>query len=362
MRTLKLLVLAFLALAAPVGASAVDAPHDLSQFSGECMACHQLHNAIGTALTSQATLSQTCLTCHSTSSLAWTTGDQATLGVSGIHHRWDATAVNATVGTVAPLDAQMAQRVIAGKLECAACHNQHAANKAFAMPGAMRTSIGVGVPAKRTNPPAGATTQTLTLVSAASTAQVKGYLVRVTGANLLAISHDGGLSWSRPGAPNGSSWVADAATPVGGTYAAGTDMTLDDPALVIRLSAGAATGDEWKFYVSYPMMRSNNSAGELCLQCHAERNQKHLEIESGGDGVKRFSHPVGEVLGANGKGYDRVTAGVPQHLDTDGSVQGANTDSNPTNDLVLGVNGVVGCTTCHAAHGADSNSQSVDPH
>jgi hypothetical protein len=186
---------------------------------------------------------------------------------------------------------------------------------------------------------------------------VKGYLVRVTGANLLSVSHDGGLSWSKPGATNGSSWLADTTPPAGGAYAVGTDMTLDDPALVIRLSAGAATGDDWKFYVSYPMMRSNNSAGELCLQCHAERNQRHTEIESGGDGVKRFSHPVGEVLGANGKLYDRAAV-----LDTDGSVQGVNTDNNPTNDLVLGVNGVVSCTTCHAAHGADSNSQSVDPH
>ena len=357
MRTLRLLVPALLALAAPVAASAVDAPHDLSQFAGDCMACHQLHNAVGTALTSQATLSQTCLTCHSTTSLAWTTSDQSTLGVSGVHHRWDATAVNAAVGTVVPGDAQMAARIVAGKLECAACHNQHAANKAFAMPGSMRTSIGVGVPAKRTNPPAGTTTQTLTLVSAAGTALVKGYLVRVTGAGTLAISHDGGLSWFKPGATNGSSWVPDGATPVGAAYAVGTDLTLDDPALVVRLSAGAVAGDEWKFYVSYPMMRSNNSAGELCLQCHAERNQRHTEIESGGDGVKRFSHPVGEALGANGKLYDRAAV-----LDTDGSVQGANTDNNPTNDLVLGVNGVVGCTTCHAAHGADSNSQSVDPH
>lgn len=357
MRTLKLLVTAALALAAPVAAEAVDAPHDLSQFSGECMACHQLHNALGTALTSQATLSQTCLTCHATTSLAWTTDDQSTLGVSGVHHRWDATAVNAALGTTVPADAQMAARILAGRLECAACHNQHAANKAFAMPGAMRTSIPVGTPVARTNPPAGATTQRLTLVSASTAAVAKGYLVRITGANLLAISHDGGLSWFRPTAATGAAWVADAATPAGGPYVVGTSMTLDDPALVIRLTAGAATGDEWKFYVSYPMMRANNSAGELCTQCHQDRNQRHLEIESGGDGVKRFSHPVGEILGANGKGYDRVVA-----LDTDGSPQGSNTDANTTNDLVLGVNSVVACTTCHAAHGADSNSMSIDPH
>jgi predicted CXXCH cytochrome family protein len=32
---------------------------------------------------------------------------------------------------------------------------------------------------------------------------------------------------------------------------------------------------------------------------------------------------------------------------------------NATNDLVLN-GGVVGCTTCHAAHNADSNSLTVD--
>jgi hypothetical protein len=357
MRALKLLVPAVLALCAPQAARAVDAPHDLSQFAGECMACHQLHNALGTALTAQATLSQTCLTCHATNTFAWTTGDQSTLGVSGVHHRWDATAVNGAVGTTLPADAQMAARVLAGRIECATCHNQHAANKAFAMPGSMRTSIPVGTPVARNNPPAGATTQRLTLVSASTAAVAKGYRVRVTGANLLAVSHDGGLSWFRPTVAGGPPWVADAATPAGGPYAVGTDMVLDDPALVIRLSAGAAAGDEWNFYVSFPMMRSNNSAGELCIQCHQERNQRHLDIEGGGDGVKRFSHPVGEVLGANGKLYDRAAV-----LDTDGSPQGSNTDGNPTNDLVLGVNGVVSCTTCHAAHGADSNSMSIDPH
>jgi hypothetical protein len=35
--------------------------------------------------------------------------------------------------------------------------------------------------------------------------------------------------------------------------------------------------------------------------------------------------------------------------------------ANPTNDFVMR-GGVVGCTTCHAVHNADSNSLTVDAH
>ena len=52
-------------------------------------------------------------------------------------------------------------------------------------------------------------------------------------------------------------------------------------------------------------------------------------------------------------------------LDADGTVGESSTDAlsggaNPSNDLVLGTGGVVGCTTCHAPHNADSNSLTVE--
>jgi len=352
MRHAALRFAAAAALLAPLAATALDAPHDVQGVPGSCMECHKLHNALGTSLTTLVNTNDQCLGCHVKvgNAFPWVSGDQATAGVSGMHHSWTASAAGSPTGATPPADSQMALRVYGGKLACVVCHDQHAANRGFAAPGTMRTSPAIGAAAKKVS---GTSSATVTLVGATAAAVAKGYTVRVTGANLLAISHDNGLSWFRP---SGGSWVADAATPVGGTYAANTDLALDDPAVTIRVAAGAVAGDTWYLYVGYPMMRANNSSGGLCLQCHQDRALTHTQIETGGDGVKKFSHPVGVTLNVNRQGYDRTTI-----LDADGSPQGANTDGNVTNDLTLGADGSVSCITCHAAHGADSNSQTIDP-
>lgn len=362
MRSTRVLLATLLALAAPRLAAALDAPHDASKLAGGCSTCHQLHNAIGSSLTSQVTITDACLQCHQTYGGAnhrlgfpWVSGDQAVAGVSGAQHRWDAPAVNTAVGTVVPNDAQMQARIIAGKLECSVCHNQHASNKAFA-PTSLHTSYAIGAANNRTNATGG--TATLTLATATTAAVAKGYRVQIVSAANLAVSHDGGISWFKPSAATGGTWSADTATPVGGPFTAGTTMTLDDPALTIRLTAGAAVGDYWDFYVSYPMMRASNVAGAICLTCHQDRAQSHLDIRDGGDGVKTFSHPVGQPLNANGKGYDRAVTAL---LDADGGIQGASGDANASNDLNVPPTGVVGCTACHAPHNADSNSLTVDP-
>lgn len=362
MRTTRVLLAALLALALPALAAALDAPHDKSYLPGNCQECHQLHNALGSSLTSQVTISDACQSCHSTHGGAghrlgfpWTSTDQAVAGVSGTHHRWDATAINAAVQATTPADPDMASRIIAGRLECSVCHNQHAASRAFVPPTSMHTSIAVGAATPETN--AGGGSATLTLVSADSaTAVPKGYRLRVVSAGNVAVSHDGGLTWFRPTTNTGATWVADAATPVGGPYSTAVDLAMDDPAIRVRLTAGAAVNDYWEFYVSFPMLRSPNVAGEICLACHQDRAQSHGDVEAGGDGVRMFSHPVGEALNANGRNYDRAAP-----LDSDGGVQAVNGDTNATNDLVLGAGGVVGCTSCHAPHNADSNSLTVDP-
>lgn len=368
MRTTRILLAALLALVAPAFAAALDAPHNTSQTQTTlvdgCQACHQLHNAIGTSLTTQVTITDACMSCHASVPGAgalhrlgfpWASGDQADLAAqTGSHHRWDATAINAGVGTTVPSDPEMAARVIAGRLECSVCHDPHISNKAFAPTSSMHTSIAVGAAVNETN--AGGGSATLTLVAADSALAVaRGYRIRVISAGNVAASYDGGLTWFRPTTNTGAAWVADAAVPVGGPYLTTIDLSLQDPALRVRITAGASVGDYWDFYVSFPMLRSPNLTGSLCLTCHGERAQTYAEVRTGGDGVKRFSHPVGAPLTANGLGYDRA---IP--LDVDGGAQGAG-DTNATNDLQVGSGGVIGCTSCHAPHNADSNSLTVDP-
>ena len=367
MRTTRNLLAALLALAVPALAAATDAPHDKSYLPNNCQDCHQLHNALGSSLTTQVTISDACMSCHSSHGGAnhrlgfpWTGTEQAVAGVSGVHHRWDATAVNSGVGATTPSDPEMSTRLISGKLECSTCHNQHASNKGYAPAASMHTSIEVSKAVTATGSfPAGVPggTATLTLVSAdVNTAVAKGYKLRVVAAGRVSASYDGGLTWFMPTTNTGAAWVADAATPAGGPYATTVDLALEGGALVVRLSAGAAVNDYWDFYVSFPMLRSANLTGSACLSCHQSRAQGHGDVEGGGDGVKVFSHPVGEALNTNGKGYDLAAP-----LDADGGVQAVNGDTNATNDMLLGTGNAVTCTSCHAPHNADSNSLTVDP-
>jgi hypothetical protein len=366
MRTTRILFAALLALVVPALAAAIDAPHDTSFLPNGCQDCHQLHNALGTSLTTQVTMSDACMACHSTHGgpnhrlgFPWTGTEQATPGVDGVHHKWNAAVENPAAGATTPSDPEMAKRVLAGKMECSVCHNQHAANKAFAPATSMNVSIAVGSGVTATgNFPAAVPSgsATLTMVSAnPATALPKGYKLRVLAGTRVTVSYDGGFSWMMPTTSTGAAWVADP-TPTGGPYVAGANLALEGGALVVRLSAGAAVNDYWDFYVSFPMLRSANLTGSACLSCHQERAQGHGDVESGGDGVRMFSHPVGEALNANGRGYDH-----PAPLDADGGVIGVNADANGTNDLLLGSGNAVTCMSCHAPHNADSNSLTVDP-
>ena len=368
MRTARNTLMALLAVVLPALALALDAPHDKTFLPGNCQECHQLHNAQGTALTTLPTISDSCLTCHDTHATSrfgfpWDpVADQAVRKVSGVHHRWDATAQqNAAfgdVGTVVPSDPEMAKRIRAGKLECSTCHNQHQNNAGFSPFSSITVSQKVGTSATPVRQwPSGPVigSATMTMVSAnLATAKLQGYNLRIVSAGNVAVSHDGGTTWFRPTDSTGTTWVADP-TPTGGPFVTSADLRLDDPALFVRLSTGTAVGNTWDFYVSAPFLRSANQTGSMCLSCHQDRAQGHVSVESGGDGVKVFSHPVGERLNTNGKGYDRAAP-----LDVDGGVQGVNGDTDVTNDLELGSGSAVTCSSCHAPHNADSNSLTPD--
>ena len=136
-----------------------------------------------------------------------------------------------------------------------------------------------------------------------------------------------------------------------------TDVKMPDPAVSVRFTAGAAPEDYWDFYVSYPFLRTTNVENAFCRQCHLDRFMTAVRARGADasfpvNGVRKFSHPVGEALGSNGFGHDRVGA----ILDASGVVQSSgNGDGISSNDL--GLDGdVVRCTTCHAVHNADSNS------
>ncbi len=363
-------VLAALAVLAPAAAGAVDAPHDGSATNGSCEACHKTHNAVGGTLLNQPDNNTACTACHNDSGttinqarlgLPWLSEDQAIPGKSGAQHRWDALANAPAWGAQLPTDGEMLKRIKDGRIQCAACHDVHADVKAFD-PAALHTSVAPGV---ATAPTGGAAGLTMTLTTPAATATTKGYrlqVLRISGATFeLGISHNakttaGPVNWL---IHNNTTWVAGTVAGTGQRFwASGAAITLDDGAsVVVTFTGTAAVGQFWDFYVSYAHLRASNVADAMCLQCHASRNQTYAFVEGPGNGVTRFSHPVGQALNANGKGYDRAAANV---LDANGATTQTPGDGNATNNLTLVGGTTVSCTTCHNVHNADSNSLTTD--
>lgn len=375
MRIARLLALALLAVA-PLGAAAVDAPHEAPGAS--CVNCHTGHNAPGGALTKVLGNFNLCQSCHLTSTnfgFAWALGDQAAPGSAGRSHRWDAAATNlgATAPNPAsadPVEAAMGRRLDAGKLQCSTCHDQHQADVQPVW-GTQHVSIAVGTPVA---PSPGTGTGTMTVASPAASATAKAYLVEIVGTGsgttaTFRLSNDNGTSWFGCTAPTTYTYVPYAANPC----RAGSNVPLNDGANLTVTFAGAANaivaGDRWKFYLSYPFLRADNTNARMCLTCHRDRDMRWQDAEGGvANGVAGgvlasvtlgttvFSHPVGQGLNANAKSYDR-TGGI---LDASGILQSSG-DGNRTNDLATAAGGAVTCLTCHHPHNADSNSLSVDP-
>jgi predicted CXXCH cytochrome family protein len=96
-----------------------------------------------------------------------------------------------------------------------------------------------------------------------------------------------------------------------------------------------------------PFLRLDNSADQLCLDCHRSREMTSVKTYTGTD----LSHPVGIALPLAGAYHNPP-------LDTDGNPQPS--DGNTTNDFILGGSDEVRCTSCHGVHYTDSNSGTVD--
>jgi len=375
MRTRWLGIIAVLSALAPAAALGVDAPHDGSNTSGSCDTCHKLHNATGSGtLLKEADNNTACTVCHNDPAttvnqgrlgLPWNFEDQAVPGKGGAQHRWDALADSPAFGASTPSDPEMLKRIKDGRIQCAACHDVHADVKAFD-PNTLHTSLAPDVATAHSGPAGGNLMMTLLLPTAAAT--TKGYRVQVlqtagTAPNYtfeLGISHDAGPSAVAPTwlNHNGTSWVTGTSLGSGLKFWATSPalVTLDDgTAVQVTFTGTAAVGQFWDFYVSYAHLRTSNVNDAMCLQCHQSRNQTHLTVQGPGNGTTVFSHPVGQVLNANGQGYDRANV-----RGASGATQVAG-DGNLTNNLKLDGNSKVQCTTCHSVHNADSNSLTVDP-
>lgn len=335
-------------VAAPsLSAASLDAPHDFSFATLSCDNCHQMTTK---SASGKADFSLGCITCHNNPGNAypWSASDQAKPGVGGKHHSWSALADSPEHGAVSPTNAALANFLVDGKLQCVVCHDPH-----YGAPGNAPSSRRVSLPLNSAQLPTGGTgTATLTIL-AVGTSPI-AFRVKVSTAGGFILSHDYGLAsptwfnWS------GSAWVAGTDNGPGRPIVAGTSYTLDDGAAQIQFSAVPPSGAYWDFVVSYPFVRTAAGNDEICITCHASRVMSSARVRGTDyvkpNGVNVFSHPVGESLGSNGQGYDRTMI-----MDANGASSQTPGDGLAHNDLVLRSNTVM-CTTCHAIHGADSNS------
>jgi hypothetical protein len=350
MRTRILLIVAAVALGISARpASAADAPHDQTFSDGQCDNCHSLFT---TSPGGKQDFTQGCLACHNQPSwYPWASGHQAAPGQGGDQHSWSGFAENESVGARYPINLEVSKRLVDGKLQCAACHNPHKSNPTYA-PDERKTTFPIGAATDETGGPGG--TGRLTIAAVGTTA--KAFRVKIqtsnAGGGTFAISHDFGLATPSWFNWSGSAWVVGTATGPGKPYTNDAVVALDDPAVTVRVSAGAIAGDYWDFAVSYPFLRVGNVEDAFCYMCHDERVMSSSRAHGSDssyrpNGSRRFSHPVNEALT---KSYDR-TAGI---LDANGALQSTG-DGIASNDLGL-EGGKVRCTTCHAVHSADSNS------
>lgn len=359
MRTTRMTVTlaAFIGLA--VAAFAGDEPHWLT-YGTDCASCHAGHKAAGSNLTTIAGNANLCLSCHNLGGAAASYPMEGMIKAdpvngSGTSHAWDVIVANPSTGAASPSNTQMSVRLDAGKITCSVCHNQHG-NHAPAVAAGTAGSQQKSAMVKLAGSGTGTVASTATAV-----ANARAYTIEIvetpgpTGTAKFRLSNDGGASWFGYSA---GSWVAYT---TGNAQLTAASVQLNDGANVaLQFNGTFAIGDQFRFYVSYPFLRTATDAGtnaagsKLCRDCHALWTMDHLGTRTW-DGSLR-SHPVGVALNANGGGYDRVTP-----LDGNGAVQGSGgADANPTNDLRLAGDSTVQCLTCHGVHHADGNSTTID--
>jgi hypothetical protein len=349
----------------PVAArAAMVAPHDKTFTDGDCVNCHNLFD---TSTLGGADYTIGCNACHASktgSTLAFPTSDtEARPGVKGTHHSFSGFIDNPQYGAAMPINPNLTRRLVDGqRLQCAVCHDLHqvaAGNAPEAVHAVPAVGAGTVPNANALTTPG---TEQLTITAPGTLS--RGYRIKLITANAYIISSSFGaspiqwLNW------DGAHWIPGVETPVASAaraFTAGAAHLLNpDEAtgITISISGAGVVGDQWDILVAYPGLRVTTADDQDCLSCHRPMDMRTRRV-AGQDtsyavnGTRTFSHPTGEALGSNGLDSDRA-----EILDANGLPQGAG-DGNTTNDLKL-KNGVVRCTTCHAVHGADSNSLTTD--
>lgn len=329
------------------------APHDGSFTNGLCSNCHTLYD---TSASGSLDFSAGCNACHagiSGSACKFPSAtDEAKPGVRGTQHSWSGYAENPAVGAVMPAAEGHQRRLVDGRLQCAVCHTVHQDADPEFNPNSRHTKVSV----------VAGSAATLTLANPGT--KPRGYRIRIQTKN----GTTGKFIFTKKGSTANpiwmnwisNRWVMGTETGEGRPYTANTPQVVEDgDDLRLNWSAAGDPGDKWDVLVSYPGLRLSVVDDFLCTYCHKAMSMKSMQV-AGDDtnflpnGSRMFSHPVGEGLGANGLGTDH-----DEVLGVDGKPQTQSTDGNPTNHLNL-VGGVVRCTTCHAIHGADSNSLTAD--
>jgi hypothetical protein len=358
---------------AVVEAKEVVPPHDRNDPDGQtaCYFCHSL----AVAGANGSNFNPGCINCHNQGSAfgaPWLGTDEAVPGVTGNSHNWSKPGLSPEHGAVVDSTVFADEyKWIDGKLQCVVCHNPHQTPSGL-KPKTKHTSIPEGV---GQGPTSGTGTGQLTLTTLEG-AGAEGFRLKIQtllpGGGTFIISHnyawkaDSWLNW------NGTAWVAGTANGVGRQFDEGVDVDLDIPGVKVRWSAGAAVGDYWDFYVGYPFLRITDQGDAICVSCHKERAMNHIRARGDDryyrpNGIRKFSHPVGVGLNANGFGTDRtrvLDVDGTATTDVEGKVGTSTSDAedgqgNATNDLVM-EGGVVRCTTCHRVHNADTNSYTRD--
>jgi predicted CXXCH cytochrome family protein len=131
LRTIKSTIFVALLLSFATGSAyTLDSPHNSYAVPPiSCTQCHVVHGAPGGALTKTAGNANLCFSCHVSGEQAAAyellSTEQAVQGVSGVHHRWDATVPSPEL-----IDTAMKNRLDGDTdLMCSTCHDQHSQSK-----------------------------------------------------------------------------------------------------------------------------------------------------------------------------------------------------------------------------------------